>query len=200
VPAPGPLYLSTLAESEPARVGPQTARTMLNADWPALFASLLPSRQNLCDLLFGDFLGALQVLARTAGCLALPTPRDAFLTALAKSALPPRVEAMSRHKRSRRRTPRLTGRLTLGLAGSGSGSRNRSGAGSSPRNFTCLRALVAAAMFLAGTLGPSWFAVLEGPRMWISSLQRTVRTLLVQRPWVPTPVRLLVCQASVAER
>jgi len=39
--------------------------------------------------------------------------------------------------------------------GSGSGS----GAGLSPCNLACLRALVAAAMFLAPKLGPSWFAV-----------------------------------------
>jgi hypothetical protein len=31
----------------------------------------------------------------------------------------------------------------------------------SPRNLACLRALVTAALFLAGTLGSSWFAVLE---------------------------------------
>ncbi|KAF8500785.1 hypothetical protein F5888DRAFT_1793216 [Russula emetica] len=34
--------------------------------------------------------------------------------------------------------------------------------GLSPRNLACLRALVADALFLAGTLGSSWFAVLEG--------------------------------------
>jgi len=49
----------------------------------------------------------------------------------------------------------------LGLAGSGGCSRSRSGAGLSPRDFTCLRALVVAAILLAGTLGRSWFAVLE---------------------------------------
>jgi len=69
---------------------------MLNAEWPALFAALsFLLTNNLYDLLFGDFLGALQAFAYTARCLALPTPRDAFLTALAKSALPPRVEATS---------------------------------------------------------------------------------------------------------
>ena len=97
----------------------------------------------------------------TAGCLALSKPRDAFLIALAKAAHPPRAEATDHHMRSRRCAPRLTGGLTLGLAGSGGGSRSRSGVGLSPRDFTCLRALVAAAIFLAGTLGPSWFAVLE---------------------------------------
>jgi len=163
--APGPLDPSTLPESEPARVGLQTVRAMLNAGWPALLAALsFLLTTNLSDPLFGDVLGALQALARTAGCLALPTPRDAFLTALAKAALPPRVVAALDEPPQAQQTPRspvsLEG-LTLGLAGSGGGSGSGSGAGLSPRNLACLRALVAAAMFLAGTLGSSWFAVLE---------------------------------------
>ena len=43
---------------------------------------------NLYDPPFGDVLGALQALALAAGYLALPTPRHAFLTVLAKAALP----------------------------------------------------------------------------------------------------------------
>jgi len=49
----------------------------------------------------------------------------------------------------------------LGLAGSCRCSGSGSGAGLSPWTLACLRALVSAAMFLAGTLGPSWFGVLE---------------------------------------
>jgi hypothetical protein len=48
---------------------------MLNAGWPALLAALSFLTTNLSDPLFGDVLGALQVLARAAGFLALPTPR-----------------------------------------------------------------------------------------------------------------------------
>jgi C-terminal region of Mon2 protein len=51
--------------------------------------------------------------------------------------------------------------LTLGLAGGGGGGGPPQPPGLSQRNLACLRALVAAAVFLAGTLGPSWFAVLE---------------------------------------
>ncbi|KAF8260132.1 hypothetical protein EI94DRAFT_1749458 [Lactarius quietus] len=132
--APGALDPSTLPDTEPARAGLLTVCAMLNA------GSILPARYEPSDALFGDVLGALQSLARAAGCLALPTPRDAFLTALAKAALPPRVG------------------LTLGLAG---GASPPQPPGLSARNLACLRALVAAALFLAGTLGPSWFAVLE---------------------------------------
>jgi len=63
------------------------------------------------------------------------------------------------HHKGRRHAPVSLEGLALGLAGTSRGSR--SGARLSPQNLGCLRALVAAAMFLAGTLGPSWFVVLE---------------------------------------
>lgn len=161
--APGPLDPMTLPETEPARAGLETVRAMLNAGWPALLAALsFLLTTNLSDPLFGDVLGALQTLARASGCLALPTPRDAFLTALAKAALPSRVVAAldePPQASSSVRSPVSLEGFTLGLAGGGGAGPNSPGL--SPRNLACLRALVAAALFLAGTLGPSWFAVLE---------------------------------------
>jgi hypothetical protein len=79
----------SLYETEPARAGLRTVYAMLNAGWPALLAALsFVLTTNLSDAIFGNLHGALQTLARAAGCLrvALPT-RDAFLTALAKAAL-----------------------------------------------------------------------------------------------------------------
>ena len=163
--APGPLDPTTLPETEPARAGLETVRAMLNAGWPALLAALsFLLTTNLSDPLFGDVLGALQTLARASGCLALPTPRDAFLTALAKTALPSRVVAAldePPQASSSVRSPVSLEGFTLGLSGGGGGGAGPHSPGLSPRNLACLRALVAAALFLAGTLGPSWFAVLE---------------------------------------
>ncbi|KAI9452204.1 hypothetical protein F5148DRAFT_1237059 [Russula earlei] len=160
--APGPLDPSTLPATEPARVGLQTVRAMLNAGWPALLAALsFLLTTNLSDPLFGDVLGALQALARAAGCLSLPTPRDAFLTALAKAALPPRVVAALDEPAQAPpvgRSPVSLEGLTLGLAGGGGGATASQPPGLSHRNLACLRAFVAAALFLSGTLGPSWFA------------------------------------------
>ncbi|KAH9955055.1 hypothetical protein BC827DRAFT_1262095 [Russula dissimulans] len=105
-----------------------------------------------------------RALARAAGCLALPTRRDAFVTALAKAALPPRVVAALDEPplpTPMARSPVSLEGLTLGLAGGGGGGGPPQPPGLSQRNLACLRALVAAAVFLAGTLGPSWFAVLE---------------------------------------
>ena len=47
------------------------------------------------------------------------------------------------------------------MSGSGGGGAAPQLPGLIPPNLACLRALVAAALFLAGTLGSSWFAVFE---------------------------------------
>ena len=92
--APGPLDPTMLPKTEPARARLRTVHTMLNAGWPALLAALsFLLTTNLSDSIFDNILGALQTLARAAGYLALPNPCDAFLTALAKAALPPQVVA-----------------------------------------------------------------------------------------------------------
>jgi hypothetical protein len=79
-----------LPKTEPAHAGLQTVRAMLNAGWPVLLAVLSFLLTNLSDSIFGDVLGALQTLPLAVGCLAHP-PSNAFLTALAKAALPPRT-------------------------------------------------------------------------------------------------------------
>jgi len=98
-----PVDTTLIRARPPAPVGlQQHARCLMST---GLCSSLVkPFITNLSDPLFGKILDALQLLARTAGCLALPTPRDAFLTALAKAAFPPPVVTAldDRHKRSRR--------------------------------------------------------------------------------------------------
>jgi hypothetical protein len=139
---------------------------MLNTGLPALRAVLsFLLTTNLSDPIFDDVLGALQTLARAAGCLALPTPRDAFLTALAKAALPQRVVAVldePQRASSTLRSPVSLERFTLSLAGGGRGGA-ATGTYCSPRNLTCLQVLFVAALFLflAGMLGSSWLVVLE---------------------------------------
>ena len=89
--SPSPLDPSMLLESEPARVGMQTACAMPNAGRPALVATLssLITTINVYLPSFGDVLGVLQALVRVVGCLVLPTPSGALLTAPSK--------AVSRH-------------------------------------------------------------------------------------------------------
>ena len=132
---------------------------------------------NLSGPLFGDVFGALQALACVVACLALPTLRHAFLAALAKTALQPRVVAAldePPQAQQASRSPVSLEGLTLGLAGSGGGSGSGTGARLGPRNLACLRELDTAAMFLTGTLGPSWATVLWRSGTRITSLERAV--------------------------
>jgi hypothetical protein len=126
--------------------------------------------------------------------LVLPTPRDALLTALAKAALPPPVIAsLDEPQQASLRSPVSLEALTLGLAGGGGGSAAPQPPGLSPRNLACLRALVAAVHVVAGTLGSSWFVVLEHETQ-ITFLPHAVLPRLVRHPL--TLVQLLVCRAN----
>ena len=108
-----------------------------------------------------------------------------FLTALAKATLPSRVVTVldeTPQGSSASCSPVWLKGVTLGLAGSdgsrgggggggGGGTARVAGGGSavqvqglSPCNLVCLHALIAAALILSGTLGPSWFTVLEAHR------------------------------------
>jgi hypothetical protein len=127
---------------------------MLNAGWPAGLAALsFLLTTNLSDPLFGDVLGALQALARAAGFLALPTPHDAFLTALAKAARPPHIVAARDEPPQAQPTalPCLAQGegLTHGLPGRGGGGAQPQPPGLNPRNLACTRALAATALSLA---------------------------------------------------
>ncbi|KAH9961982.1 hypothetical protein BC827DRAFT_1383745 [Russula dissimulans] len=138
---------------------------------PSQFKSPPPVPASLCAHLAHLTRRRFQKLSPPAwewdcGCLALPTPRcprNGFLTALAKAALPPRVVAAPLPTPMTRSPVSLEG-LTLGLAGGGGSGGPPQPPGLSQHNLACLRALVAAAVFLAGTLGPSWFAVLKALR------------------------------------
>ncbi|KAI0292132.1 hypothetical protein BC826DRAFT_1105631 [Russula brevipes] len=96
------LYNALAVQKHPAGSTELTVRALLNAGWAALlpaFFFLLTT--NLSDPLFGDVLGALQALARAAGFLALPAPRDAFLTTLAKTHFPHALLPRSKNRRRR---------------------------------------------------------------------------------------------------
>jgi hypothetical protein len=108
--------------------------------------------------------------------------RDAFVTAITKAALPPCVVAALDEPPRTQQAPRFPvslERLTLGLTGSGGTAEGGSG----------MLTLVAAAMFLAGTLGPTLLEVLEALQNADHVFTtRAVLARLVQQSWVPTPV------------
>ncbi|KAF8435407.1 hypothetical protein L210DRAFT_3453035 [Boletus edulis BED1] len=155
--APPALDLATLPPDEPPTRHLRIVRSMVDNGWPALLAALsFIISTNLSDELFVDVLTSYQAMTNVAGMLALTTPRDAFLTSLAKFAIPSRVVA-SLESYIEPATPRSGVSLTenLGL------TSPVQPPGLSERNLVCSKVLVSSALFLAGSLGESWYGIME---------------------------------------
>jgi hypothetical protein len=131
---------------------------MVENGWPALLAALsFIVTTNISDELFVDVLASYQAMTNVAGMLALSTPRDAFFTSLAKFAIPTRVVS-SLDSSIEPPTPRSAVSISENFGLTHSPSQPP---GLSERNIACLKVFVSSAMFLAGSLGESWFGVLE---------------------------------------
>lgn len=155
--APPALDLATLPQDDPQTKQLRLVRGMVENGWPALLAALsFIVSTNLSDDLFVDVLASYQAMANVSGMLALSTPRDAFFTSLSKFAIPSRVVS-SLDSYAEPSTPRTTSVLSenLGLTGPAQAP------GLSERNMACLKVLLSSALFLAGSLGDSWFGILE---------------------------------------
>ncbi|KAG6333293.1 hypothetical protein ID866_5795 [Astraeus odoratus] len=155
--APAALDISTLPPDEPATIHLGIVRSMVDHGWPALLAALsFIISTNLSDELFIDVLTSYQAMTNVAGMLGLTTPRDAFFTSLSKFAVPSRVVS-SLESYIEPPTPRSATSLTdnLGL------TAPPVPPGLSERNLVCLKVLISSALFLAGSLGESWYGILE---------------------------------------
>jgi len=133
---------------------------MLESGWPALLAALsFYISTNLSDELFADVLVAFQSMINVLGVLGLTTPRDAFMTSISKLAVPSRVVSSLDSFQDPPQTPKSALSVeNLGLSGLTGGYVRP---GLSERNLACLKVLITSALFLAGSLGSSWFDVLE---------------------------------------
>lgn len=155
--APPALDLSSLPQDDPTTRHLKTVHDMVECGWPALLAALsFLISTNLSDELFADVLGSYQSMTNVSGMLGLNTPQDAFFTSLSKFAIPTRVVS-SLENWVESSTPRTPSTLSenLGLSGP------TQPPGLSERNMACLKVLIASALFLAGSLGESWFNILE---------------------------------------
>jgi hypothetical protein len=164
---PSALDLSTLSSEDPVVRQLLTEQRMIESAWPALLAALsFLMGTNLSDELFAEVLAALQALTNVSGVLGLHTPRDAFLTSLSKLAIPARVvtkldgwvEPATPRGASGMGTAVVDG--LAALAGHG-GSGVQQMPALSERNMACLKVLIYSASYLGGSLGPSWFNILE---------------------------------------
>jgi hypothetical protein len=134
---------------------------MMEAAWPALLSALsFFIGTNVSEELFTDVLNSLQALTNVAGALNLTTPRDAFLTSLSKFAIPTRVVSKL-DSWVDQATPRTPSVLSVDNLAALAGATPAQPPGLSERNVACLKVLISSALFLAGSLGPSWFNVLE---------------------------------------
>ncbi|KAF8879578.1 guanine nucleotide exchange factor in Golgi transport N-terminal-domain-containing protein [Infundibulicybe gibba] len=153
--APPALDLASLPEDEP-RKQLEILRDMIGNSWPAFLAALsFIVSTNLSDDLFVDILTSYQAMTNVSGMLGLTTPRDAFFTSLAKFAVPTRVVSSLDSYSMEPQTPRSAITENFGL------TAPTQPPGLSDRNMACLKVLIASALFLAGSLGESWFGVLE---------------------------------------
>ena len=149
--------------------------------WPALLAALsFFIGTNLSDSLFSEVLTALQDFTVACGLLGLKTPRDAFLSTLAKYAVsPPVVSAMQSYMEAPNpsRSNSVIGAEALGLTALGVGAPT--GPPSlSERNLACLKSTINTARILSGSLGDAWHDVLE-------TLQNANFLLAAKRPTPP---------------
>ncbi|KAH9475059.1 Protein MON2-like protein [Psilocybe cubensis] len=159
--APPALDLDALPQNDPQTHNLRTVQSIISQAWPALLAALsFIISTNLSDELFVEVLASYQAMTNVSGMLGLTTPRDAFFNSLSKFAVPPRVvsslETWVEHPPPQ--TPRsATAALSEGL-GLGGPSLPP---GLSERNMACLKVFLGCALFLAGSLGESWYPVLE---------------------------------------
>jgi hypothetical protein len=160
---PPALNLENLPPDDPVVQRLRSDKRMIEAGWPALLASLsFLMNTNLSDELFGDVLAALQALTNVSGVLGAQTSRDAFLTSLSKLAIPSRV-LTKLDSWVDPSTPRATSGMGVvdGIAALANAAMPAQGPALSDRNIACLKVLIYSASYLGGSLGASWFSILE---------------------------------------
>ncbi|KAK4988999.1 Endocytosis and vacuole integrity protein [Elasticomyces elasticus] len=165
--------------------------------WPALLATCSTYLYSSLDSeYYRELVKALQRLAHVAGLLGLSTPRDAFMTSLAKAAMPIKAAAppFSPPQSRGPDTPNLfTGakgilsadRLTGGLQRRPSEDIHVPLA--SGRNLLCLRALLNLAIAIGPSLGSSYLIVLQALRQSDVSLSSNTSTFAGPRSAQSTP-------------
>lgn len=144
----------------------QTSAHMVDNCWPALLAV---SSTFLNATLDSDFYHALirsfQKFTQVAGLLGLATPRDAFLTTLAKQSVPIGRNTSLVLRPSLDQSSQPDSNENSDLESSPTPSKRSSidpgSVGMTPRNLLCLRALLNLGIALGPLLQSSWSIILE---------------------------------------
>ena len=181
-----PVPVNPLAlEDHPLKADIKICAAIIDDCWPAILATCSTFLNSALDSeYFHGLVRAFQKFAHVAGLLQLSTPRDAFLTTLGKTAVPPNLLSSCLNIA----TPRPTTPTPTSAAESGSilsnargllsrenvttqsqgGTERGNRASADPsatslntRNLLCLRALLNLGIALGPALGTSWGIVLE---------------------------------------
>ncbi|KAL5391579.1 hypothetical protein PMIN06_003166 [Paraphaeosphaeria minitans] len=158
----------------PAYACIQTSATVVTECWPAILATCSTFLNAALDAdYYRALVRAIQKVTQVAGLLVLPTPRDAFLTTLAKAAVPSSM-VMANVASPRSPTTEQTGSKGLlnvdSLVSQAASALDKNRhpsheASHSPmlgaRNLLCLRALLNLAIALGPTLHSAWSIVFE---------------------------------------
>lgn len=162
---------------------------MMDTCWPAILASTSTFLYAALDAdFYRTLIRSFQRFAQVAGLLELSTPRDAFLTTLAKAAVPANVVRPDRASSSGMLSPRIGSNssafasvesfLTQASLESPSTPRQQTYdtvlPSLSQRNLMCLRALINLAIALGAILESSWVIVLQNLQRADSVLAETV--------------------------
>ena len=153
-------------EGHPKQNQIKTSASMIEACWPALLAAYSTFLHAALDSeYYHALIRSFQKFTHVAGLLRLSTPRDAFLTALGKNAVPssiisiqstPRMPSVSEMKDGRRgsKTP-------LPLTPAQESRSEGTLASLNTRNLLCLRALLNLGIALGPVLQAAWSILLE---------------------------------------
>ncbi|KAF2447701.1 hypothetical protein P171DRAFT_382759 [Karstenula rhodostoma CBS 690.94] len=161
-------------EEHPAYAYIQTSATLVAECWPAILATCSTFLNAALDAdYYRALVRAIQKVTQVAGLLVLPTPRDAFLTTLAKAAVPSSM-VMANVASPKSPPAEQTGSKGLlnvdslvNQAASALDKNRRPSYEAShlptlgARNLLCLRALLNLAIALGPTLRSAWSIVFE---------------------------------------
>ena len=147
----------------------KTSSNMVEACWPALLAAYSTFFHAALDSeYYHALVRSFQKFTQIAGLLRLPTPRDAFLTALGKNAVPSSVVSIQTFSQQATaqddKDPRRGSKTPLAKTPAPDSARGTSEPGVASlntRNLLCLRALLNLGIALGPVLQAAWSIILE---------------------------------------
>jgi hypothetical protein len=156
----------------------QATSTLVTECWPAVLATCSTFLNAALDTeYYRALVRAIQKFTQVAGLLRLSTPRDAFLTTLAKAAVPPNLlhasvflpklsggenSSTSSHAKGLLGVDGLVSQVSPMATDQGRRTSHEISVPTlSPRNLLCLRALLNLAIALGPTLQSTWSIIFE---------------------------------------